>query len=345
MFVLVIFLAAFGGRAAPAAARLRSHHLTRHGPHCLHDLRRPPGGRERGRPGRGLLWPLPGATADAIVPRAARRLEHPAARRARGRRREPRRRARAPARRRDPRARVRDRLRASRWPARSTTPAGAGSAGRSRSTLNVGSRVQAARRRRGRTLLGHVRYPWLCGVYARRGARVAGTGAAAARRRGRRRQAVSRPRASRAAPARRSSPPTSSGARRGFASTTRRTRPPPSTPSSPRWPASRRCAGRGDERLVGRDLPLVAAADARAARGWAPTRGMRPPCRRPGRPVNRGGDHHHHPARQAAAARGAGPRRAPKTTSPWCCAAPSRTTSTSRCGPSAIRRSRRAAEL
>ena len=35
--------------------------------------------------------------------------------------------------------------------------------------LNVGSRVQAARRRRGRTLLGQVRYPWLCGVYARRG--------------------------------------------------------------------------------------------------------------------------------------------------------------------------------
>lgn len=33
--------------------------------------------------------------------------------------------------------------------------------------LNIGSRVLAARRRRGTTLVGQVRYPWLCGVYSR----------------------------------------------------------------------------------------------------------------------------------------------------------------------------------
>ncbi len=41
-------------------------------------------------------------------------------------------------------------------------------------SLNVGSRVRAARRRRGTTLVGHVRYPWLCGVYARGGRGLGG---------------------------------------------------------------------------------------------------------------------------------------------------------------------------
>ena len=42
-------------------------------------------------------------------------------------------------------------------------------------TLNVASRVRAARRRRGKTLVGHVRYPWLRGVYARHGGRWRGS--------------------------------------------------------------------------------------------------------------------------------------------------------------------------
>jgi hypothetical protein len=42
-------------------------------------------------------------------------------------------------------------------------------------TLNIASRVQAARRRRGKTLVGHVRYPWLRGVYASHAKRWRGT--------------------------------------------------------------------------------------------------------------------------------------------------------------------------
>ena len=42
-------------------------------------------------------------------------------------------------------------------------------------TLNLASRVRAARRRRGTTLVGHVRYPWVRGVYARHGGRWRGS--------------------------------------------------------------------------------------------------------------------------------------------------------------------------
>ena len=42
-------------------------------------------------------------------------------------------------------------------------------------TLNIVSRTQAAQRRRGKTLVGHVRYPWLCGVYAGQARRWGGS--------------------------------------------------------------------------------------------------------------------------------------------------------------------------
>ena len=197
------------------------------------DLHRSPGRGARAADD-GLLFPVPGATADAVAPRAARRHEHPAAL-----------------------VRARSRSAPDDSPCRSCAPTtirarvyvtdsrlavactkydtgGGWIGGPIALTLNVAQqgagRAAPARQ--------DARRPRPLSVAARRlraqGAQVARLGAPAARRRGRRRDAASRPRAparrGRDGGRRRRHPPRA----RGFASTTTRTRPTTSARSSRR---------------------------------------------------------------------------------------------------------------